>query len=41
MAATAMAFEQARIGVNQVLCVKARRDGASGMPATRETWLVT
>jgi cyclopropane-fatty-acyl-phospholipid synthase len=41
MAATAMAFEQARIGVNQVLCVKARRDGASGMPATRQTWLVT
>ena len=39
MAASAMAFEQARIGVNQVLCVKARRDGTSGMAPTRQGWL--
>ncbi|MFI7545528.1 class I SAM-dependent methyltransferase [Actinoplanes sp. NPDC049599] len=38
MAASAMAFEQARIGINQVLCVKARRDGTSGMSATRQAW---
>jgi cyclopropane-fatty-acyl-phospholipid synthase len=39
MAASAIAFEQANIGVNQVLCVKAQRDGASGMAPTREKWL--
>ena len=39
MAASALAFEQARIGVNQVLCVKARPDGASDMPPTRQAWL--
>ncbi|PRY27176.1 cyclopropane fatty-acyl-phospholipid synthase-like methyltransferase [Pseudosporangium ferrugineum] len=38
MAASAIAFEQGRIGVNQVLCVKARRDGSSDMPATRAGW---
>jgi len=38
MAASALAFEQARIGVNQVLCVKAHRDGGSDMPATRSGW---
>ncbi len=37
MAASALAFEQGRIGVNQVLAVKARRGGASGMPAVRTT----
>jgi cyclopropane-fatty-acyl-phospholipid synthase len=35
MAASALAFERAHIGVNQVLAVKTRRDGGSGMPATR------
>jgi cyclopropane-fatty-acyl-phospholipid synthase len=38
MAASALAFEQARLGVNQVLAVKARRGGASDVPATR-SWL--
>jgi cyclopropane-fatty-acyl-phospholipid synthase len=38
MAASAMAFERGRIGVNQVLCVKAHHDGASDMPPTREGW---
>ncbi|BCY10701.1 cyclopropane-fatty-acyl-phospholipid synthase family protein [Actinoplanes sp. L3-i22] len=35
MAASALAFEQARIGVNQVLAVKAHRDGTSDLPPTR------
>jgi cyclopropane-fatty-acyl-phospholipid synthase len=35
MAASALAFEHGRIGVNQVLAVKAHRDGASDMPPTR------
>jgi cyclopropane-fatty-acyl-phospholipid synthase len=39
MAASALAFERARIGVNQVLCVKDRRDGSSDMPPTRAPWL--
>ncbi|MEU8606912.1 cyclopropane-fatty-acyl-phospholipid synthase family protein [Actinoplanes sp. NPDC048791] len=39
MAASAMSFEQARIGVNQVLCVRAHRDGTSHMPPTRREWL--
>jgi cyclopropane-fatty-acyl-phospholipid synthase len=39
MAASALAFEHGRIGVNQVLAVKTRRDGASGMPPTRAGWL--
>jgi cyclopropane-fatty-acyl-phospholipid synthase len=39
MAASALAFEQGRIGVNQVLAVKTRRDGLSGMPPTRAAWL--
>jgi cyclopropane-fatty-acyl-phospholipid synthase len=39
MAASALAFEHGRIGVNQVLAVKAHRDGSSGMPATRGGWL--
>jgi cyclopropane-fatty-acyl-phospholipid synthase len=38
MAASAMSFEQARIGVNQVLCVRAHRDGTSHMPPTRREW---
>jgi cyclopropane-fatty-acyl-phospholipid synthase len=39
MAASALAFEQGRIGVNQVLCVKAHRNGASDLPPTRAGWL--
>jgi cyclopropane-fatty-acyl-phospholipid synthase len=39
MAASALAFEHGRIGVNQVLAVKTRRDGTSEMPATRAGWL--
>jgi cyclopropane-fatty-acyl-phospholipid synthase len=35
MVASALAFEQGRIGVNQVLAVKIRRDGSSEMPPTR------
>jgi cyclopropane-fatty-acyl-phospholipid synthase len=35
MAASALAFEHGRIGVNQVLAVKAHRDGASDMPPIR------
>jgi cyclopropane-fatty-acyl-phospholipid synthase len=35
MAASALAFEQGRIGVNQVLAVRTHRDGRSGMPAMR------
>jgi cyclopropane-fatty-acyl-phospholipid synthase len=35
MAASALAFEHGRIGVNQVLAVKTCRDGASDMPPTR------
>lgn len=38
MAASALAFEQARIGVNQVLCVRAHRNGASDMSPTRAAW---
>jgi cyclopropane-fatty-acyl-phospholipid synthase len=38
MAASAVAFEAGRIGVNQVLAVKPHLDGRSGMPPTRE-WL--
>jgi cyclopropane-fatty-acyl-phospholipid synthase len=39
MAASALAFEQGRIGVNQVLAVKARHDGGSDLPPTRAGWL--
>jgi cyclopropane-fatty-acyl-phospholipid synthase len=39
MAASALAFEQARIGVNQILAVKTHRDGTSHMPATRQSFL--
>jgi cyclopropane-fatty-acyl-phospholipid synthase len=37
MAASALAFEQARIGVNQILAVRDRRDGTNNMPATRQS----
>jgi cyclopropane-fatty-acyl-phospholipid synthase len=39
MAASALAFEAGRIGVNQVLAVRTHRDGASDMPPTRAGWL--
>jgi cyclopropane-fatty-acyl-phospholipid synthase len=39
MAASAVAFEENRIGVNQVLAVRTRETGFSGMPLTREAWM--
>jgi cyclopropane-fatty-acyl-phospholipid synthase len=36
MAASALAFEQGRLGVNQVLAVRPHRSGASDMPPTGE-----
>ncbi|GLY03807.1 cyclopropane-fatty-acyl-phospholipid synthase family protein [Actinoplanes sp. NBRC 101535] len=39
MAASALAFELAQIGVNQVLAVKPHRDGTSTMPPTRRDYL--
>lgn len=39
MAASALAFEQARIGVNQVLAVKDQHGGASNLPPTRDGYL--
>ena len=39
MAASALGFEQSKIGVNQVLAVKDHRDGASDMPPTRNGFL--
>jgi len=38
MAASALAFEQNRIGVNQVLAVRAAESGTSGMPLRARTW---
>ncbi|MFI2303523.1 class I SAM-dependent methyltransferase [Actinacidiphila glaucinigra] len=39
MAASALSFEQNRIGVNQILAVRPDKDGCSGMPRTRADWL--
>ncbi|MCC9308025.1 cyclopropane-fatty-acyl-phospholipid synthase family protein [Kitasatospora sp. RB6PN24] len=39
MAASALAFEENRIGINQVLAVRTTPSGTSGLPATREQWL--
>lgn len=39
MAASALAFEQSKIGINQVLAVKTHRDGTSDMPPTRSGYL--
>ncbi|WP_405018624.1 cyclopropane-fatty-acyl-phospholipid synthase family protein [Kitasatospora sp. NBC_00070] len=39
MAACALAFEQNRIGVNQILAVRTAPGGASRLPATRSQWL--
>ncbi|MFE0463134.1 class I SAM-dependent methyltransferase [Kitasatospora sp. NPDC058965] len=41
MAASALAFEENRIGVNQVLAVRPTANGASLLPATREQWLLS
>ncbi|MDX3750491.1 cyclopropane-fatty-acyl-phospholipid synthase family protein [Streptomyces sp. AK08-02] len=38
MAACALAFEHNRLGVNQVLAVRAAESGASGMPLRARTW---
>ncbi|MFF7312980.1 class I SAM-dependent methyltransferase [Streptomyces sp. NPDC008137] len=38
MAASAVAFERKRIGVNQVLAVRAPESGESGMPLRARTW---
>ncbi|MBN0046009.1 class I SAM-dependent methyltransferase [Streptomyces actuosus] len=38
MAASALAFERNRIGVNQVLTVRTPEPGASGMPLRARTW---
>ncbi|MFF3468906.1 class I SAM-dependent methyltransferase [Streptomyces sp. NPDC002619] len=38
MAASALAFEHNRIGVNQVLAVRTPLSGASGMPLRSRTW---
>ncbi|MFJ9606269.1 class I SAM-dependent methyltransferase [Kitasatospora sp. NPDC101176] len=40
MAASALAFEQNRIGVNQVLAVRSTDAGAAGLPPTRGEWLL-
>ncbi|MFJ9839012.1 class I SAM-dependent methyltransferase [Kitasatospora sp. NPDC101155] len=40
MAASALAFEQNRIGVNQVLAVRSTEEGMAALPPTREEWLV-
>ncbi|MDT9685999.1 cyclopropane-fatty-acyl-phospholipid synthase family protein [Streptomyces sp. TRM76323] len=41
MAASALAFERNRIGVNQVLAVKTPEGGASGMPLRSRVWSET
>jgi cyclopropane-fatty-acyl-phospholipid synthase len=38
MAASANAFDDGGLSVHQVLGVRPRADGASGMPATRQGW---
>lgn len=38
MAASALAFEHNRIGINQVLAVRTPRDGASGLPLRTRDW---
>ncbi|MED7950563.1 class I SAM-dependent methyltransferase [Kitasatospora sp. NPDC058201] len=39
MAASALAFEENRIGVNQILAVRTTAGGSAGLAATREEWL--
>ena len=38
MAASALAFERARIGVNQILAVRAAENGGSGLPLRTREW---
>lgn len=38
MAASALSFERNKIGVNQILAVKASESGASGMPGRARVW---
>jgi cyclopropane-fatty-acyl-phospholipid synthase len=38
MAASALAFERNRIGVNQVLAVRTTESGTSGLPLRSRTW---
>ncbi|NLU75835.1 class I SAM-dependent methyltransferase [Streptomyces sp. HNM0575] len=38
MAASALAFEHNRIGINQILAVRASADGASGLPLRTRDW---
>jgi cyclopropane-fatty-acyl-phospholipid synthase len=40
LAGAALAFEENRMGVDQILLVRPTDRGRSGMPATRETWSV-
>jgi cyclopropane-fatty-acyl-phospholipid synthase len=40
MAASALAFERARIGVNQILAVRATESGGSGLPLRARRWAV-
>ena len=39
MAGSALAFEENRIGVNQVLAVRTTPAGSSALPPTRAQWL--
>jgi cyclopropane-fatty-acyl-phospholipid synthase len=39
MAASAIGFADAGLSVHQVLGVRTRPDGTSGMPRTRDTWV--
>jgi cyclopropane-fatty-acyl-phospholipid synthase len=39
MTGSARSFEAGRIGVTQVLAIRRRDDGQSGLPATRTSWL--
>ncbi len=38
MAASALAFERNRIGVNQVVAVRTPESGASGVPLRARVW---
>ncbi|MEV7691482.1 class I SAM-dependent methyltransferase [Streptomyces bungoensis] len=38
LAGGALAFEEGRMGVDQILCVRPGPDGAAGMPATTSGW---
>jgi cyclopropane-fatty-acyl-phospholipid synthase len=38
LAGVALAFEQNRMGVNQILATRTTAEGHSGMPATRDAW---